>query len=113
MLIAIFFLLLLLSGLGIFYGFYKFNFPIYLLGAGLITILGLIVLSEGLVLDTGQTISDGETTFVTQPEVLTIDNSQTAVLLGYGCFYGGMFFLALATIIAIMWFWRHSIGLTI
>lgn len=113
MLITIFFVLLLLSGIGIFYGFYKFNFPIYLLGAGLITIIGLIVLSEGLILDNPVTMTDGVTTFTTTPETLTIDNSQTAVLLGYGTFYGGMFFLALATIIAIMWFWRHSIGLTI
>jgi hypothetical protein len=112
MLITIFFLLLLLSGVGVIYGFYKSHISIYLLGAGIITILGILVIGEGLALDSQSTLVDsvsGEV-FTKIPEIMLTTNSQTAYLLGYGCLYGGMFLVGLGTIVIIMWFAKNYRG---
>jgi len=109
MLITIFFALLLLAGIGVVYGFYKINVPIYLLGAGVITLIGIIAIGEGLALDSTQIVSDGETIFETTPEILTVDTSLTARLLGYGTFYGGLFLSAMGVLVSILWFWRNAL----
>jgi len=109
MLITLFLILLVLSGIGVIYGFFKAHLPIYLLGSGVISLLGIITLNEGLALDSIKTISGGGLTeaFVTTPEILYVTTSSTAHLLGYGCLYGGLFLVGVGIIIAILHFYRQ------
>jgi len=107
MLITIFLILLILCGIGIIYGFYKTHLPIYLLSSGIITLLGIITLNEGLALDSIKTISGSGANIVINPEVWYVTTSHTAYLLGYGCLYGGLFLVGVGMIIAILYFYRQ------
>lgn len=99
---VLFILLALLSGVAVYFGYTRAVLWAFLLGTGLIALLGVVALNEGLTLGSEKIITvDGEPIIQT-PQTITSSNDVFVYAVGHGMLYGGVALSAIGLIIAMI-----------